>query len=293
MLLLTLVALALVGAGAAPLGRLAPATSPPPWRADDGPPARHRDRRALACRLNMPSTGAPTHRSGSLKERRAGWPMRSPTGGGQLVARRRGRGRGVGQSPRTPTACSSTCWPRRPGIRWVQLPCAGIEQFVHLVDDDRLWTCGKGVYAEPVAELALTLALAGHARPRHLRPGRPVGAPHGARTCSARRSRSSAAAASPSRCCACSSRSTATSRVVRNRVQDMDGADVVLESELPHRRAARRRSRRARPRPDPGHRGHHQRQRARADGAPRVARERGPGPPHRHRRPGHGACGTA
>jgi phosphoglycerate dehydrogenase-like enzyme len=48
-----------------------------------------------------------------------------------------------------------------PDLSWVQLPFAGIEQFVDLVDDDRVWTCGKGVYAEPVAELALTLALAG------------------------------------------------------------------------------------------------------------------------------------
>jgi phosphoglycerate dehydrogenase-like enzyme len=43
----------------------------------------------------------------------------------------------------------------------VQLPFAGIESYVHLVDDDREWTCGKGVYADPVAELALGLALAG------------------------------------------------------------------------------------------------------------------------------------
>ena len=46
-------------------------------------------------------------------------------------------------------------------LRWVQLPFAGIEQYVHLVDDERRWTCAKGVYAEPVAELALGLALAG------------------------------------------------------------------------------------------------------------------------------------
>ncbi len=46
-------------------------------------------------------------------------------------------------------------------IRWVQLPFAGIENFVHLIDESRLWTCGKGVYADPVAEMALTLALAG------------------------------------------------------------------------------------------------------------------------------------
>jgi phosphoglycerate dehydrogenase-like enzyme len=45
--------------------------------------------------------------------------------------------------------------------RWVQLPFAGIENFVHLIDDERTWACGKGVYAEPVAELALTLGLAG------------------------------------------------------------------------------------------------------------------------------------
>jgi len=48
-----------------------------------------------------------------------------------------------------------------PDLAWVQLPFAGIETFFDLVDDDRVWTCGKGVYAEPVAELALALALAG------------------------------------------------------------------------------------------------------------------------------------
>jgi len=46
-------------------------------------------------------------------------------------------------------------------LQWVQLPFAGIENFVHLIDSDRLWTCGKGVYAEPVAEMALSLMLAG------------------------------------------------------------------------------------------------------------------------------------
>jgi phosphoglycerate dehydrogenase-like enzyme len=46
-------------------------------------------------------------------------------------------------------------------IEWVQLPWAGIEAFVDVLDDERVWTCGKGVYAEPVAEHALALALAG------------------------------------------------------------------------------------------------------------------------------------
>jgi phosphoglycerate dehydrogenase-like enzyme len=46
-------------------------------------------------------------------------------------------------------------------LRWVQLPWAGIEPYVPVLDGDRVWTCGKGVYAEPVAEMALSLALAG------------------------------------------------------------------------------------------------------------------------------------
>jgi len=46
-------------------------------------------------------------------------------------------------------------------LRWVQLPWAGIEPYVDVIDHERLWTCGKGVYAEPVAELAMALALAG------------------------------------------------------------------------------------------------------------------------------------
>lgn len=49
---------------------------------------------------------------------------------------------------------------RRPDLPWVQLPFAGIEPFVDLLDHDRVWTCGKGVYAEPVAEMALALLLA-------------------------------------------------------------------------------------------------------------------------------------
>ena len=46
-------------------------------------------------------------------------------------------------------------------LRWVQLPWAGVEPYVGVLDDARVWSCGKGVYAEPVAEMALTLALAG------------------------------------------------------------------------------------------------------------------------------------
>ena len=48
-----------------------------------------------------------------------------------------------------------------PAVEWVQLPYAGVERFIHLMNDGRTWACGKGVYAEPVAELALGLAIAG------------------------------------------------------------------------------------------------------------------------------------
>ncbi|MEA2933304.1 MAG: hypothetical protein QOI56_2089 [Actinomycetota bacterium] len=48
-----------------------------------------------------------------------------------------------------------------PGIRWVQLPFAGAEPFVPLLDDGRTWTSTKGAYSEPVAEHALALGLAG------------------------------------------------------------------------------------------------------------------------------------
>jgi phosphoglycerate dehydrogenase-like enzyme len=56
-----------------------------------------------------------------------------------------------------------------PRLGWIQLPWAGIEPYAGVVraHADRTWTCGKGVYAEPVAEHALALALAGR---RHLGP---------------------------------------------------------------------------------------------------------------------------
>jgi phosphoglycerate dehydrogenase-like enzyme len=51
----------------------------------------------------------------------------------------------------------------QPGVRWVQLPFAGVEEAVAsgVIDDSRDWTCAKGSYAKPVAEHALMLALAG------------------------------------------------------------------------------------------------------------------------------------
>jgi phosphoglycerate dehydrogenase-like enzyme len=50
---------------------------------------------------------------------------------------------------------------RAPSARWVQLPFAGVEEFAGVLDRERVWTCAKGAYAEPTAEHALALALAG------------------------------------------------------------------------------------------------------------------------------------
>lgn len=51
----------------------------------------------------------------------------------------------------------------QPSLQWIALPWAGIEPYVEagLIDDTRVWTSAKGVYAGPVAEHALALSLAG------------------------------------------------------------------------------------------------------------------------------------
>jgi len=79
-------------------------------------------------------------------------------GGGELVAVTRARGLVWASS--TEVQELEQVLDANPHIEWVQLPWAGVERFVHLVEESRRWTCGKGVYAEPVAEHALALLLA-------------------------------------------------------------------------------------------------------------------------------------
>jgi phosphoglycerate dehydrogenase-like enzyme len=82
-------------------------------------------------------------------------------GGGRLVDVAEADGL-VWAEPRDDGSLGTTLDAHRQ-IEWVQLPWAGIEPYVEVVraHAERTWTCGKGVYAEPVAEHALALALAG------------------------------------------------------------------------------------------------------------------------------------
>jgi phosphoglycerate dehydrogenase-like enzyme len=53
-----------------------------------------------------------------------------------------------------------------PGVRWVQLSSAGVEQWLAegAIDAERAWTSAAGAYGETVADHALALALAGRRR---------------------------------------------------------------------------------------------------------------------------------
>jgi D-2-hydroxyacid dehydrogenase (NADP+) len=50
------------------------------------------------------------------------------------------------------------------GVRWVQLPSAGVERWMDRIDGGRRWTSAAGAYGRPVAEHALMLMLAGARR---------------------------------------------------------------------------------------------------------------------------------
>lgn len=51
-------------------------------------------------------------------------------------------------------------------VRWVQLPWAGVEQWMSagVIGDDRVWTCASEAYGDSVAEQAVALMLAGRRR---------------------------------------------------------------------------------------------------------------------------------
>lgn len=115
-------------------------------------------------------------------------------------------------------------------LQWIQLPFAGVEEFAHLIDDRRLWTCGKGVYAEPVAEMAVTLSLFGlrglHSYSRAKEWSRPIG-----RNLIGARITILGGGGITEQIVRLLAGFDCHITVVRNRVSDMDGVDVVLESD--------------------------------------------------------------
>ncbi|MHB1090406.1 MAG: NAD(P)-dependent oxidoreductase [Ilumatobacteraceae bacterium] len=80
-------------------------------------------------------------------------------GGGTLVAPAKADGL-IWSDPYDPAGLERVLG-ECPSISWVQLPFAGSENFMHLVGINRIWTSGKGVYSEPVAELAMGFLLGG------------------------------------------------------------------------------------------------------------------------------------
>ena len=149
-------------------------------------------------------------------------------GGGHVVPVTEAEGL-VWAAPRDPEALR-VLLAEHPHLDWVQLPFAGIEQFVDLVDDERIWTCGKGVYAEPVAEMALALALAGMRHVGSYARATEWSRPHGRNLLGAKVTilggggitESLLRLLAPFDCHV---------TVVRNRVADMEGADEVLEAD--------------------------------------------------------------
>jgi phosphoglycerate dehydrogenase-like enzyme len=115
-------------------------------------------------------------------------------------------------------------------LRWVQLPFAGVENFVPHLDERYTWTCGKGVYAEPVAEMALALGVAGLRQLKPYATAREWTPPAGRNLLGGRVTilggggitESLVRLLRPWDC---------HITVVRTHVQDMDGVDVVLEAD--------------------------------------------------------------
>jgi phosphoglycerate dehydrogenase-like enzyme len=80
-------------------------------------------------------------------------------GGGIVVDSARDADAVVWTSPRTPHDLRALL-DAHPHVRFVQLPWAGIEPYVSVLDRDRVWCGGQGVYSDDVAEHALAMTLA-------------------------------------------------------------------------------------------------------------------------------------
>ncbi len=117
-----------------------------------------------------------------------------------------------------------------PHLEWIQLPWAGIEPYIDVIDDDRLWTCAKGVYAEPVGELALALGLCGLRGIASYARAQQWESPSGTNLQGGRVTILGGGGIAEV-LLSLLAPFDAHVTVVRNHVRPMDGADVVVESE--------------------------------------------------------------
>ena len=160
------------------------------------------------------------------------WMAEAVTAGGGMVTPLAEAQALVWGSPAKPAALAEVLEQAR-HLEWIQLPWAGIEPYIGVIDDERLWTCAKGVYAEPVAELALALGLAGLRGLATFGRATRWEGPAGTNLQGGRVTILGGGGITevllrllvPF---------DAHVTVVRNRVQPMDGADVVVESEHLH-----------------------------------------------------------
>ena len=107
----------------------------------------------------------------AIAPRTAGWIDAAVEAGGGRLARPPEAVAVVWTAPDDPDGLADLL-AANPQIEWVQLPWAGIDPYLHLMASERgrTWSCAKGVYADPVAEHALALLLAGFRQlPRYAR----------------------------------------------------------------------------------------------------------------------------
>jgi len=99
----------------------------------------------------------------AIGPRQASWAAAAVRAGGGEVVALDAAPAGLVWTDFASTAELRTVLHDQPGVSWVQLPLAGVERVAEagLLDDRRRWTSAKGAYAEPVAEHALALLLAG------------------------------------------------------------------------------------------------------------------------------------
>ncbi|HMK13322.1 MAG TPA: D-isomer specific 2-hydroxyacid dehydrogenase family protein [Acidimicrobiales bacterium] len=178
----------------------------------------------------MPSSSAP--RIALAPDSAPVWMADAITEGGGLVSPLADSKALVWGAPAKPQALADVM-EQAPHLEWVQLPWAGVEPYMSVIDDDRIWTCAKGVYAAPVAELALTLALSGLRGLGTYARASAWTAPSGSNLEGGRVTILGGGGISES-LLALLAPFDAHVTVVRKQVHPMDGADVVVDSDHLH-----------------------------------------------------------